>query len=66
MRVLLEQYNAVPLVCSYSIARFKSQVRKVFAEQLIVLVQLHPQLIVDLKKEFLEFVGNRVNVADGG
>jgi hypothetical protein len=40
-------------------------VRKVFAEQLIVLVQLHPQLIVDLKKEFLEFVGNRVNVADG-
>ena len=58
--VILERVRTL-----YSIDRFRADVRKVLAEQMLSLFQRYPQLIVDLRKELLEFVGTRRNVGDG-
>lgn len=58
--VILERVRTL-----YNIDSFRADVRKVLAEQMLSLFQRYPQLIVDLRKELLEFVGTRRNVGDG-
>lgn len=44
---------------------FTAEIGKVMAKNCLLLFEKAPQLIVDLRKELVEFVSDRKNVVDG-
>lgn len=59
--VLLER-----IVLLYEMQPFASEIRKAIAKQLLLIFQLHPQLVVDQHLELLEFLGNLRTLTTGG
>ena len=45
---------------------FASSVRKVIAEQLLLIFQLQPGLVVDQQREMLDYLGNLRTLTTGG
>ena len=59
--VLLER-----TILLYDLEPFTSEARQVIAEQLLVLFQLQPQLVVDQQRELLDYLGNLRTLSTGG
>eukprot|EP00051_Salpingoeca_urceolata_P011857 m.147409 g.147409 ORF g.147409 m.147409 type:complete len:263 (+) comp17285_c1_seq1:1974-2762(+) len=61
----LSQVMLERVVKLYNIESFRAAARKVLADQILSIFEASPRLIVDLRKDLLEFIGNRRNVGEG-